>query len=68
MNLLLAIVSAIRKELPTSSGFCVGIKLNSSDYVVSGRCFGRGRALIIPPLAEGRPDRGGRSRQCQVDC
>lgn len=29
------VVDAIRKELPVESGFCLGIKLNSSDYVVS---------------------------------
>lgn len=35
MRLLLQIVRAIRKEFPLESGFCVGVKLNSSDYVVS---------------------------------
>ncbi|KAK4049098.1 mitogen activated protein kinase [Microbotryomycetes sp. JL221] len=36
MRIVLDIVSAIRKELPVSSGFCLGIKLNSSDYVKGG--------------------------------
>lgn len=36
MKLILRIVDAIRKELPMSSGFCVGIKLNSADYVKGG--------------------------------
>ena len=35
MTLLFRIIDAVRKEFPQSSGFCVGIKLNSSDYVVS---------------------------------
>ncbi|KAK4701676.1 xeroderma pigmentosum group C-complementing protein, partial [Phenoliferia sp. Uapishka_3] len=33
MKLLLRIITEIRKELPIKSGFCVGIKLNSSDYI-----------------------------------
>ncbi|ORY92927.1 hypothetical protein BCR35DRAFT_274072 [Leucosporidium creatinivorum] len=36
MRLLLEIVRAIRKEFPLESGFCVGVKLNSSDYVKGG--------------------------------
>lgn len=36
MKLLFRIIDAVRKECPQSSGFCLGIKLNSSDYVVSG--------------------------------
>lgn len=34
-KLMFRILDAIRREFPISSGFCVGIKLNSSDYVVS---------------------------------
>ena len=33
-KLLFEIIDAIRNEFPSSSGFCVGIKLNSADYVV----------------------------------
>ncbi|GAA5842558.1 hypothetical protein JCM11251_004903 [Rhodosporidiobolus azoricus] len=36
LALLFRIVDAIRAELPQSSGFCVGIKLNASDYVKGG--------------------------------
>ncbi|KAL8283439.1 hypothetical protein RQP46_005849 [Phenoliferia psychrophenolica] len=36
IKLLFEIINAIRKEFPTSSGFCVGIKLNSADYVKGG--------------------------------
>lgn len=34
MKIVFEIIDAIRKELPLSSGFALGIKLNSSDYVV----------------------------------
>jgi hypothetical protein len=34
LALLLRIIDAIRAELPQSSGFCLGVKLNCSDYVV----------------------------------
>ncbi|KAM0787786.1 hypothetical protein ACM66B_003840 [Microbotryomycetes sp. NB124-2] len=36
LRIVLEIISAIRTELPLESGFCVGIKLNSSDYVKGG--------------------------------
>ncbi|GAA5907114.1 hypothetical protein JCM5296_003460 [Sporobolomyces johnsonii] len=36
LNLLFRIVDAIRAEFPQESGFCLGIKLNSSDYVKGG--------------------------------
>lgn len=35
MKIVFEIIDAIRAELPLSSGFALGIKLNSSDYVVS---------------------------------
>lgn len=34
MKIVFQIIDAIRDEFPVSSGFCVGIKLNSSDYIV----------------------------------
>lgn len=34
MKIVFEIIDAIRKELPLSSGFALGVKLNSSDYVV----------------------------------
>ncbi|GAA5980561.1 hypothetical protein JCM11641_006681 [Rhodosporidiobolus odoratus] len=36
LRLVFRIISAIRAEMPTEDGFCVGIKLNSSDYVKGG--------------------------------
>ncbi|KAI5476723.1 hypothetical protein MNV49_007313 [Pseudohyphozyma bogoriensis] len=33
LQLVFRIIAAVRKEYPSSSGFCLGIKLNSSDYV-----------------------------------
>lgn len=36
MALLLEIIRAIRRAFHLESGFCVGVKLNSSDYVVRG--------------------------------
>ncbi|GAA5935721.1 hypothetical protein JCM10213_003671 [Rhodosporidiobolus nylandii] len=36
LALLFRIIDAIRAELPQESGFCVGVKLNSSDYVKGG--------------------------------
>lgn len=35
VTLLFEIIDAIRNEFPMETGFCLGIKLNSSDYVVS---------------------------------
>lgn len=34
MKIVFEIIDAVRREFPLSSGFCVGVKLNSSDYVV----------------------------------
>ncbi|KAK4047695.1 hypothetical protein OIV83_005203 [Microbotryomycetes sp. JL201] len=36
LRIVLDIISAIRKELPLETGFCLGVKLNSSDYVKGG--------------------------------
>ncbi|GAA5873899.1 hypothetical protein JCM8547_008635 [Rhodosporidiobolus lusitaniae] len=36
LTLLSRIIDAIRAELPQKSGFCLGVKLNSSDYVKGG--------------------------------
>ncbi|GAA6022576.1 hypothetical protein JCM10207_006591 [Rhodosporidiobolus poonsookiae] len=36
LTLLFRIVDAIRTEMPQASGFCLGIKLNASDYVLGG--------------------------------
>lgn len=35
-KLMFRIIDAVRKECPASTGFCLGIKLNSSDYVQGG--------------------------------
>lgn len=34
MKIVFEIIDAVRAEFPMSSGFCLGLKLNSSDYVV----------------------------------
>lgn len=31
------IIDAVRDRCPQSSGFCIGVKLNSSDYVVRSK-------------------------------
>ncbi|GAA6049656.1 hypothetical protein JCM3770_005055 [Rhodotorula araucariae] len=36
LTLLLRIVAAIRAECPQASGFCLGVKLNCSDFVKGG--------------------------------
>lgn len=33
---LVRVLDAIREECPLASGFCVGVKLNSSDFVKGG--------------------------------
>lgn len=46
LTLLFRIIDAIRLELPQEKGFCLGVKLNSSDYVVRCSLF-----LLSPTAA-----------------
>lgn len=39
LALLFRIVDGIRAECPQSDGFCLGVKLNCSDFVVSRRAL-----------------------------